>query len=58
MNEAWEDVVSVDVVGDTVVIRRYEGGNLSLKAAVASSRCDGFLATLIPVVFGNVPNII
>lgn len=31
-------MASVDVVGDSIVIRRYEGGNISLKAAVASSR--------------------
>lgn len=38
VSKTWEEVASVDVVGESVVIRRYEGGNISLKAGMESSR--------------------
>lgn len=31
-------MASVDVVGESIVIRLYEGGNISLKATLAASR--------------------
>lgn len=39
MSKAWEEVASVSVVGESVVIGRYLGGNISLKAALAPRRC-------------------
>lgn len=39
MSKRWEELAIVDVVDASIVIRRYEGGNISLKAAVPSSRC-------------------
>lgn len=39
VSKRWEELSSVDVVDESIVIRRYEGGNISLNAAVASSRC-------------------
>eukprot|EP00752_Nemacystus_decipiens_P006311 g5691.t1 len=38
VSKRWEELASVDVVDDSIVIRRYEGGNILLKAAIASSR--------------------
>eukprot|EP00903_Cladosiphon_okamuranus_P017946 g16513.t1 len=38
VSKRWEELASVDVIDESIVIRRYEGGNISLKAAVESSR--------------------
>lgn len=38
VSKAWEEVASVNVVGESIVIGRYQGGNISLKAALAPRR--------------------
>ncbi|CAM9140186.1 unnamed protein product [Hapterophycus canaliculatus] len=38
VTKTWEEVASVTVKGESIVITRYEGGDISLKASVASSR--------------------
>lgn len=38
VSKAWEEVASVSVVGESIVIGRYQGGNISLKAALAPRR--------------------
>ena len=43
MSKKWIEVASVDVVDDRIVVRRYQGGNLSLTAAQPSTRCTDFI---------------
>ncbi|CAN0206390.1 unnamed protein product [Scytosiphon promiscuus] len=38
ISKAWDEVASVATVGESIVIGRYKGGNISLKAASASRR--------------------
>lgn len=38
VSKPWEEVASVDSVGESIVIGRYKGGNVSLKAASPSRR--------------------
>lgn len=38
VSKAWEEVSSVKVVGESIVIGRYMGGDISLKAAAVSRR--------------------
>lgn len=38
VSKAWEELASVNVVGESIVIGRYQGGDISLKAALATRR--------------------
>lgn len=46
VSKAWEEVASVDVVGESIVIGRYMGGNISLKATVPSSRYSSMASSI------------
>lgn len=54
MSKTWEEVASVNVVGESIVIGRYQGGNISLKAALAPRRYAAF-CTRVDV--GNLPHV-
>lgn len=47
VSKAWEEVASVDIVGESIVIGRYMGGNITLKAAVASRRYSSILKQFV-----------
>ncbi|CAM9897235.1 unnamed protein product [Ectocarpus sp. 12 AP-2014] len=38
VSKPWEEVARVDAVGESIVIGRYNGGDISLKAAIGSRR--------------------
>ena len=51
VSKKWIEVASVVVVGDRIVVRRYEGGNLSLTAAQPSTRYAEFFVSYQVVCF-------